>query len=222
MKLFTKIKLSYVVICIIPIALMVVAVFGSRLYSQYSLQRHYDIQNADLSTGNNPISLIGNVNTRIVDELTDVINNEPDKLESEGYLRQINERLYEESSFLAVRVDGEIVFDGSVDNIDFDKASDSIDATNGRLMYVGETPYHVRDLVYRDADNGRGELIIMTDISRVIPSFKNTMLEALIGIGFILLIAGVLIVLWLYRSIIKPIGVLKTAAQNITKGNLVM
>ena len=63
-------------------------------------------------------------------------------------------------------------------------------------------------------------MFIITKIDQMVPKIKNTMLQMIMVISFIFIIAGALLVFWMYRYIISPAGRLKKAAENIKEGNL--
>lgn len=222
LKLLTKIKIFYVVLCIIPIILMGFAVAVISTVSMNSIEGEYGIEK---STGfeayYNPFVLLKHTAAGITKELDSMINENPDKLKDAAYLEQVNEKLREYSSFLIVKQQENIIFLGENDGealLDMSYLNMKNDESN--MIVLDNVPLHVQQKKFTFSDNSDGRIFIVTNIDKMVPKMKSTMLQMIMVISLIFVVAGAMLVFWLYRSVISPVGRLKRAAENIKDGNL--
>ena len=58
------------------------------------------------------------------------------------------------------------------------------------------------------------------DLSAMVPQLRSSALQWIVLAIAVLVLCGAVLTMWLYKSIIKPIGLLKAATENIKEGNL--
>lgn len=222
MKLSTRIKLSYILVFVIPILMIVGVAAGSTPLRLRALQQRYDLDVTNYEMLLNPTSMLSHMNTSIMRELDEVIGQEPDKLKDRGYLEEVNVRLSSRSTYIMVTRDGEVIYSGLPE-----KQLDGQETVRtpkepmgqGGLIY-NDLPYHIQTREIAFTDGKSGELFILTDINQLIPGMQNYVSRILLLAVLILSAMSGLTMFWLYRSIIRPINKLKVAAENITAGNL--
>ena len=224
MKILTKIKIFYVVLCIIPIFLMGLAVILISTMGMNAIQEKYGIgRGGGISSYYNPFVMLQNMTETIDNNLEETMEDNPDLLENIGYLEDINSELSKYSSFLVVKKSGEILFLGqntSNPSEVIDEAYYDMNIEEGNLVILSEHPYHMRQKTFRFGDGSIGEIFIMTNIEQLMPRIQSAAIQVLMVIGLIFVFAGAMLVFWLYRSVIRPVGRLKMAAENIKEGNL--
>ena len=224
MKILTKIKIFYVVLCIIPIFLMGLAVILISTMGMNAIQEKYGIgRGGGISSYYNPFVMLQNMTETIDKNLEETMEDNPDLLENIGYLEDINSELSKYSSFLVVKKSGEILFLGqntSNPSEVIDEAYYDMNIEEGNLVILSEHPYHMRQKTFRFGDGSIGEIFIMTNIEQLMPRIQSAAIQVLMVIGLIFVFAGAMFVFWLYRSVIRPVGRLKMAAENIKEGNL--
>ena len=224
MKILTKIKIFYVVLCIIPIFLMGLAVILISTMGMNAIQEKYGIgRGGGISSYYNPFVMLQNMTETIDKNLEETMEDNPDLLENIGYLEDINSELSKYSSFLVVKKSGEILFLGqntSNPSEVIDEAYYDMNIEEGNLVILSEHPYHMRQKTFRFGDGSIGEIFIMTNIEQLMPRIQLAAIQVLMVIGLIFVFAGAMLVFWLYRSVIRPVGRLKMAAENIKEGNL--
>lgn len=222
LKLLTKIKIFYVVLCIIPIILMGFAVAVISTVSMNSIEGEYGIEK---STGfeayYNPFVLLKHTAAGIIKELDSTIKENPDKLKDMAYLEQVNTKLWEYSSFLIVKYRDGIIFSGeNGGEVLLDMSYLNMDNDESNMIVLDNAPLHVQQKKFSFSDGSSGRIFIVTNIDKMVPKMKSTMLQMIMVISLIFVIAGAMLVFWLYRSVISPVGRLKRAAENIKDGNL--
>ena len=65
-----------------------------------------------------------------------------------------------------------------------------------------------------------GSAFIVTDVSNVIPEVEQFFVDMLFGIVIVLMLCACLLIVWIYRGIMRPLKKLQTATENIKEGNL--
>jgi len=221
-RLLTKLKISYIVLSVVPLLLIAVAVAGISRIGLNSIEEQYDISDAaGTDVIYNPFSLMGNMTSTTIDNLKKTIRENLSKMEDQAYLDEINQKLATQSSYLVVKKNDAIIYsgaDGSQQVID--EAYLELSDKERNLFVLGGVPCHLRTIAFSFADGSAGGAFIVTNIDKVVPRMKSTMLQMLVVIVCIFIFAGAALMFWLYKSIIKPVNYLKAAAENIKAGNL--
>lgn len=219
MKLFTRIKVSYLVICFVPLLLMIIAVYVISTMSLNALEKQFGLSNSSLGVLYDPLKLMESVNSTIINDLEASLEEQPYLLEDESYLNEINALLQENSAFLMIKKDAEIVYSGNTENVDL--SSMYINFQGDKEYYLREeAPMYVKQREFVFSDGGKGQIIIVTDVRALTPRIKLAAIQTVIVIVGILFSGATLLTVWLYKSIVKPIEELKLAAESIKNGDL--
>ena len=222
MKLFTRLKISYALFCVVPIFLIIVVALVIGKIGVTSISEQYDVAGSSMDIYFNPLQVLGNLTTSMKAELEAVMENDPEKMEEEAYLRTANDKLGAFASYLITRKNGAVVFSGQPekDPIDMDEANFNVQIGNGNVFFPGKVPYHVVQMNFAYTDGSEGQALIVTDLSGMVPRIQRTMMLCLLVSIGILILTGMVLTMWLYQSIVKPLGQLKVATENIKEGNL--
>ena len=220
MKLSTRIKISYIFVFVIPILLIVLVAVGSTPLRLRALQQRYDLDITSYEMLLNPTSMLSHMNTTVMNELDQTIENEPDLLAVTGYLEDINTRLAGSNTYLMVTRDGEEIYSGLPEKNGQPAVRGPKEPLGQGGLIYNDSPLHVQTKLFTFSDGRSGVLYIMTDINQLIPGMQDYLSRILLLAVLILSAMSGLTMFWLYRSIIRPIGKLKRAAENITAGNL--
>lgn len=225
MKLAQKIKVSFVVIIILPV--MMIILFGIALGKNQieEMEDRYDIKIENTGYLFDRTSMLNLITEAIREKLHDMMQQEeffPSDIE---YWSEVDEKVCNEFTSIVVNYDDVFVYNGlrgEADNItEFLPDYDSITDISVATYYVGgENNYLVKPVPFTYEDGSFGTVYITGTARQAIPEIK------VLGIGFavitiiLIVLTGVCLTIWLYKSVLRPITGLKDAAQNITKGNL--
>lgn len=224
MKLGTKLKLSFVIISIIPILLMSSVVILLGIWQVKDINSSYDTEIADFTSFTNPAKFFGNMADKVFKDVSDVLENDVDKIESSEYLEEINKKLLKKFSFMVVTKNDKVIYSGSDKSIsdiigNLPSYSECVDMKNN--FYVnGEKQYIVRDKTFNYSDGGQGVVFIFTGIDGIIPQLKALFLELLVAMVLIILITGAILTIWIYSSVLRPMNRLTEATRKISEGDL--
>ncbi|MEG0215774.1 MAG: HAMP domain-containing sensor histidine kinase, partial [Hungatella sp.] len=78
----------------------------------------------------------------------------------------------------------------------------------------------IKQMDFRYSDHSRGSIFIVSSVDDYIPEVKSMIREMLLAGILILLMAGIVLTAWVYKSLLKPLGKLQSATQEIKNGNL--
>lgn len=222
LKLFTRIKISYALLCIVPIFLICIVTYGLGTLGLNSLEKRYDVSDGSIEILINPMEILGSLTGTIKKELNDVVKNNPEKMSDMSYLESVNKNLLKYSSYLIVRKNSKTIYSGKPENeeIQVDEAYLEIDVDEGNFYVPGPIPYHLTQMGFTYSDGSSGRICIVTDLSAMVPQIRTTIVQWIIIAIAILVLSGTVLTMWLYKSIVKPLNLLKAAAENIKQGNL--
>ena len=90
----------------------------------------------------------------------------------------------------------------------------------GGIYLDGESQHLIKQIDFSFTDGMPGSVFIVSNVDDLLPEVKS-MIQELLLVGItILLAAGVLLVFWVYRSILGPLNKLQEATKKIRDGNL--
>lgn len=224
MKLKTKLIIVFFAITILPVAIMLTSFWTFTYLQMQEIQRYYGAEISGYEGLSNSVQILSRLTTDVYKSLEEAATNDPGSFEYKPFQNKINDKLLNQSSYLLVRKDGEIIFNGSDRDILYmqqllpDFGSNISGAQGGR--YISGEQCLIKGVDFYFEDGGRGSAFIVTDVNKMIPQFRQLFINMLIAIIVIMIITALLLMLWIYKSILIPINRLKKAAKNIKKGKL--
>lgn len=225
MKLGTKLKISFVIIAVLPILLLVsvFAVLGT--WQMKEIQDNYDMEVSNMLSLTNPVRLFVNMSDSVFAEIKETVANDVDMMESKEYIEDINSKLKSKYSFIVVTKNDELVYQGcdyasDEDVMDVVPTYEDCIAQKNSFYVNGEKQYIVRDETFKYSNGDNGVILIFTSVDGVIPQIKRFVLEMVIALVVIVLLTGICLTLWIYSSVMKPMHKLTIATKKIADGDL--
>lgn len=224
MKIRTKLIISFLLILIVPVCLTLVAVSGFSRIQQKAIANKYGIENSETYHFTNSVQILNRVTASNFEELLKAMDTDKSVFEDEAFLLTQNEKLSTKFSYLVVCVDDKVTFNGGKDNsLVLSDLEDYI--PEDRESMAGAYFDSKNDILVKQAsfdfpDGREGEFYIITSTKGVIPEIKRLILECCVAICCILVITALLLIVWIYRSMIIPIKKLQQGVENIKEGNL--
>ena len=90
----------------------------------------------------------------------------------------------------------------------------------GGIYLDGESQHLIKQIDFNFTDDIPGSVFIVSNVDDLIPEVKSMVQELLLVGITILVAAGILLVIWVYRSILGPLNKLQEATKKIRDGNL--
>ena len=179
----------------------------------------------------NSLQLMNRYTQNDYEEIFELSKSDPERLQSEEYLRQANGKLREKSSFLIFCKDGEVVYNGYqgesiLDDEQWEQElppygdAESYGNVSAGYYIDGETQSLLKQVDFVCSDNSEGSIYIITSSESVLPEIRQTLVEMGIAVVLILALTAGLMTIWLYRGTMTPLKKLQVATKNIKEGNL--
>ncbi|HEX3076313.1 MAG TPA: HAMP domain-containing sensor histidine kinase [Lachnospiraceae bacterium] len=225
MKLRGKIVIAFITIITLP--LLMIAVVGSVIIKNQivSIQQTYDVNSNTIQVITNPMQLLNRVTRGVYNDIKLCALKEPAKLEDMDYIKKLNAELVGRYSFIVLRKEDDILFTG--DLAKFNRIGDSLPKfgvysidTDGGIYLGGEYPCLVKQQDFYFSDGTEGSIFVITDVNKLIPQFRSSVIQCTFAFILIIVMTAILLTIWIYRSILRPLKILTIATNNIKCGNL--
>ena len=225
MKLKHRLIIAFLIMIAMPVILISLAAGTIVRFQMDSIHESYDVEAKTIQVITNPIQILNRITRGIFNEIKLYSLNSPEKLSDSNYYLEIDEMLAPKHSFLVVRKDDEYIYVGDEKKLsmingllpDYGRASTEVD---GGIYLGGSNPFLVKlqDFVY--TDNSKGTIFVITDLNVLMPQLKAVAIQTVISFIIILFLTACFLIFWIYRSIIKPLSILRIATDHIKEGDL--
>ena len=227
MKFRTKIKISFIIPTLIPIVIMSVLLIYITNSQLRFYEERYGVRGFGMESLTNPTRVYDNMTEDIFENLIQEMNAQPDNLLSEERLLELNKELDERFSFLVLKKNKSIYFNGCEESdVIAEKLPDYI-APNGGGMddsvasYIyKDYKYLVKQINFTFSDGNSGSVYVVTNIEEIVPRVKALCLQLIFLIILVVLAVMVPLVIWVSRSVTKPLRKLTEATRRIATGDL--
>lgn len=220
-----RLIVAFIIMTLVPLVLMAGLGFGIIKYQASVMQQAYDTEVDTLQALQNPVQVLNRLTRGAYNELKTMTKNNPERMSDLKYLQDINKSLGKRQAFLVVQKDGNLMFCG--DETIYKKIEDTLPEygsynTNidGGLYINGRIPYLVKQHDFLFAEDVPGSAYIVSYVNELIPQTKTSILQAMISILVAFLLTAILLIIWLYAGILKPINKLKAATKRVKEGDL--
>ena len=223
MKIRTRLAIAFVTITVVPIVLIFVAAFGLVNYQEHLFQKTYGLsEQIDLLSGNQT-QVFNRLTQGIQEEIREAVGENTDLFEEPAYLSKVNEELRDKYSYLVIRKGKDITFCGSEDGRELcERLAPYGDQGSmaGSIYMDGEEQHLVKQIDFRFSDDSQGSVFIVTNVGNYVPEIKALLGEMLLLGVLIISFMGGLLIMWIYRSLLRPLHKLQEATKQIRDGNL--
>lgn len=171
------------------------------------------------------MTLFGSITDDVYEQVREQAETEPEKFNNRIYLEELNDTLKEKLSKLVVRKNNNVIYNStglsSTELINI-LPEYEIDGSNivDVATYKGGS-YHslIKQVDFTDDFGNTYSVSILTSVKQSVPQIRHMIVELIVVIILILAITSLILNLWIYSSIIKPVNKLKLATDNIKEGN---
>ena len=226
MKLKTRLVIAFLTVILIPVLMTFLMVFGLTRYQINSIEKTYGISGTTVESFSNSMQVLSRLTEQPYHELEQMTKEDAGQLEDVTVLDKFNKKLEKKKAYLLVRKDRKIIYMGE----DVDIADHVLqqlpgygesDNTSENGVYLGgQAQALVKQVDFLYEDGEKGSAFIVTDVSNMIPEVQEFVVDIGMGLLMVLVLTALLLIFWIYRAVMQPLGKMKTAAQNIKQGNL--
>ncbi len=225
MKLKTRLAIAFLTITIVPMTLFYFSVMLLSNYQKKSFTEEYGLtEQVDLFNGNS-MQIFNRLTMRFQESIQNTLKTSPELYGDEAYLEEINQELKNHYAYLIVRKGENIIYCGD-DKVDetlysqlpeYDVIQGDLD---GGIYLDGQSQHLIKQMDFQFPDGQDGSAFIISNVDDLVPEVKSMLIETLMLGVIILLVAGITLTIWIYRSILGPLNTLQEATKKIRDGNL--
>lgn len=172
----------------------------------------------------NPLISLHKITLKNFNAIADIADSNPDRFLDYNMLDTISDSLVGKDSFIVVKKNNNDYYIG---NKNFYKNISSLPpfsqykiGKNSNITLNVDNSFLIREKDFYYTDNTGGQVFLITDSSKLLSYWKNSLHDVLICFLIIIIITGTMLIIWLYHSIVKPLNILHIATMQIGAGNL--
>ena len=227
MHLKNRLLVAFLIIILIPCSM--IGTIGSVILAQQvsSIEDVYRIDTDNWEIVTEPVQILNRMTRATFNELSTMAERYPERLLESDRLRNFNVTLTERYSYLIVEKAGEVIFVGDEER--YDKIARQIPSMDSvTVAYDGGTyidsgsanPMLVKQKRFVFTDGSEGRFCIVTDIGSMVLRLQSSATVAIFSGIMTIVFTALILVAWLYQSMLKPLNALRRATRQLQDGNL--
>ena len=222
MKLKDKLKVSFCVMVVLPALMLCVLVVGIFKIQSDSICKAYNVEgDTVLLYFYSPMTLFGSITDDVYEQIKEQAEDNPTSFNNRAYLESLGNTLDERLSKLVVRKNNNVTYNSTqYSNTELARILPEYETDENNVTYKGGA-YHslIKQVDFSDDLGNIYSVSIITSVKQSVPQIKQMLWQLAFIIIVILVVTSLILNLWIYSSIIKPVNKLKLATDNIKEGN---
>ncbi len=227
MTLKQKTFTAFLVMLLLPIVLTAgAAVLGMR-FEVMRFKQEYDVDVTALEVINSPAVVLSRMTQTAFSELSNAAAFDPSKFTDVIWLDEADEVLNNKFSYLVV-IKGEVPTYIGQRGTEFASISERVIMSSS----TGETTTSNAAMLFNDrkviikfgaiyfSDDVRGSFVIVSDLGPMLSASRGRLIFTFAAGGLIVLIVTVVLMMWVYKSLLRPVLALRNATRELGKGDL--
>lgn len=225
MKIKTRLAIAFLTITVVPILLIYLSFWALNNHQSNAFRKAYGLsEQVDLLSGNT-VQVFNRLTRSSQQEIRKMLENDPDQFANEAYLDKLNQELQKKYAYLIVRKDDAIIYSGMGEGAEelYQHLPDSEIETStleGGFYLDGDTQHLIKQEDFEFTDGSKGSVFLVSGVDGFFPELKSMLTEILVSGILILFFTAMLMIGWVYSSILRPVGQLQKATHEIKNGNL--
>lgn len=225
MKIKTRLAIAFVTITFVPLFLFYISATLLTSYQREAFSRSYGLsEQIDLFTANS-VQVFDRLTRSAQRDIRRTLDEEPDRFEDPTWLDEVNESLKSRYSYLIVRKGDKIIYSGGNGSEEalysqLPGFGERSQAFEGSIYLDGDTQHLIKQEDFLYGDGTEGSVFIVSGFDDYVPEARFMIWEIILSGVMILLFTGMVLIAWVYKSILKPLDQLRKATEEIKNGNL--
>lgn len=226
MKLKTRLIIAFLTMILIPVLISVIMVICLSKYQMSTINKTYGVSGTAIESFSNSIQVMAGATEKPYHELSEMAKEETQDMDDATCLEEFNGQLEKKKSYLLVRKGNTIIYVGT----EMDEAQEVISqlpaygeasATSENGVYLGgDAQALVKQVDFLYEDGEEGSAFIVTSLEDMIPEVKEFFIDTILVIVLTLILTAGILIFWIYRGVMRPLGKMQVAAKKIKEGNL--
>ncbi len=219
MKLKTRLIIAFLIIILVPFFLFSLAFFGLSSYQKQIIEENYGIP-LSLDELSDSMQIMGKSTQSVFEEIKRQAEQDADLLLDMDYLEDINASLKKRYSWLLVRRDEEIYYNGSGRDVaplmEALPGYRSYSSSSDGGSYIGkDIQAFVKQLDVQFGDKSQGSVFIISSVSALGQSLKRLTVDLVFAMIVILVFTAMILIVWIYAGFNSPLKKLREATHRI-------
>lgn len=225
MKIRERLGIAFIIIITIPIVLICAA--GSAIidHQMDTIQQSYDIETNTIQILINPLQVFNRLTRGIYNSIQTQSTKNPDRFENKEYLNSLNRDLQNKFSYLVIQKNKASVFIGDPDRYEkiekylpgYGQDSSNVD---GGFYISGNHACLIKQQDFHFSDGAEGSAYIITSLDTILPQIRSSAIQLITSFILIICFTAIILILWIYQGIIRPLNTLRIATVQMREGNL--
>lgn len=225
LKLRTRLVVAFVIITVIPLTLMFAVVAGLSNYQMRAFRKNYNLTEQIDLLSSNSLQIFNRMTQETQKEISSLLESDPGQFNDTQYLEKLNGSLASKYAYIIVRKGDTLFFDGNSHVTpglynQLPKYEDGDSEIDGAIYLDGDPQHLVKQMDFLYPDGEKGSVFIVSNVDGLLPEIKVMMAEILLAIILIMVFTDAILMMWVYRSVVSPLGRLQVATKKIRDGNL--
>ena len=218
MKFKTRLRVTFIIIIVLPLALIALAFCGIGMYLT-NLQK--GLPAGQMTNVSENMQEIVNDTEEVFQVLKEQAKEDPALLADKEYLERISARTTHRSTYIIVRKDSELYYTS------YEEAARIIfpnlpDYGEGKIyensgIYYDEYNKFVKQIDFLFPDGSLGSVFVVSRVNALIS--RHLLVDMMIAILLILIFTGIMLTRWIHKGVFDPINQLNIAMREIKEGN---
>jgi signal transduction histidine kinase len=225
LKLKDRLLTAFFIMIAMPVILIAVTAGTIVSLQMNSIEESYDVEADTVQVITNPIQILNRLTRGTYNEIKLAALKTPEKLEDEAYIKKLDDALKTKYSFITVRKNDSFVYVGNEKKLEL--ISDNLQKfgvyntdVDGGIYIGGKHPFLIKAQDFYFSDGAEGTIFVITDLNTLVPQIKEVAKQSVISFLIILCFTAVILMVWIYRSIIRPLNILRVGMNQIKDGDL--
>ena len=212
MRLKTRLIIAFLVITLVPITLLILSFWGFSNFQINQIEENYGVM-LEVEDLADSMMLIGKSTQMAFELMQQQARQDKERFLNKEYLEGVNQTLTGRSSWLLMRLDGELYYNGSgKTDAEAQKlmsalpAFRSFQSASDGGSYIGkDIEAFVKQLDIAFEDGSKGSVFIISSVAHFVRHTRNLLVELRFAAILILLFTATLLIAWIYAGIHTPI-----------------
>ena len=217
----TRLRVTFITIILLPLALTALAFCGIGLYLM-NVQKGFPVDRLDYGAMTENMQEVVGATDGVYFRLQEQLETDPYRLADKEYLDMVNSQIVRKTTYIIVRKDQELFYAGN------QEAAEAIfhrlppfgegASTVGSGIYYDELDKFVKQLDFFFPDGRQGSAFVVTKVNSLIS--RHLLVDMLVAIFLILVFTSLMLTWWIRRGVFVPVNELNVAMRKIKEGNL--
>ena len=217
----TRLRVTFITIILLPLALTALAFCGIGLYLM-NVQKGFPVDRLDYGAMTENMQEVVGATDGVYFRLQEQLETDPYRLADKEYLDMVNSQIVRKTTYIIVRKDQELFYAGN------QEAAEAIfhrlppfgegASTVGSGIYYDELDKFVKQLDFFFPDGSQGSAFVVTKVNSLIS--RHLLVDMLVAIFLILVFTSLMLTWWIRRGVFVPVNELNVAMRKIKEGNL--